>query len=332
MAAPQKRSTLVDVARLAGVSAKTVSRVYSEPDKVGQPTKAKVLAAAERLLFKPNALARELRMGGNTGLLAYITPELTNPFFIQVAAGVERECAANGLTMALSASDSVERELEVIDAMLAGRARCVLLVPLGDDYSFLEGERRLGTAIVAIDRLARNLLADSVVLANREGGYLATKKLIEAGHRSIGFVCSPVAIFTQQLRLEGYRQALREARLSIDSRWESVSDDPEVTMESLVERVIDARVTAIVGGNNRATTSILRVFGQRGIELGLVGFDDFDIADFHGVSVVAHDPGEMGRVAVQLALRRLQDPTGHTEHVELPVRYIARGSGERAPG
>jgi LacI family transcriptional regulator len=329
----QSRPTLADVAKLAEVSPKTVSRVYSDPDAVSVETKRRVLQAAERLLYKPNTLARDLRLGGAPKIIAFITVELTNPFYIQVAAGVERECADNGYTMILATSDDPERERVVIDSLVAGRVRGLLLVPLGSDYSYLDGERRLGTSVVAIDRPLRNMLADSVVLANREGGHLATRRLIEAGHRRIGYVCNPASVYTQSERLAGHRQALREAGLPDDGRWEALADDPTTTMEDLTVRLLESAdpPTALVGGNNRATTGILRVLVQRGLDLGLVGFDDFDIADFHQVSVVAHDPRELGRSAARLALRRMDNPTGHTVHLELPVHYVARGSGERPP-
>lgn len=92
--APGVRATLADVAKLAGVSAKTVSRVYSEPDKVTEETRQRVREAAGRLRFKPNVLARDLRMGGVTRTVGFVTAEFTNPFFIQVAAGIEEVCGS----------------------------------------------------------------------------------------------------------------------------------------------------------------------------------------------------------------------------------------------
>lgn len=327
------RATLVDVAKLAGVSARTVSRVFSTPEVVSEATRAKVQAAAERLLFKPNTLARDLRLGGLTKTLAFITAELTNPFYIQVAAGIESECSKSGFTMVLATSDDAESEPDVVDTMLASRMRGLLIVPVGDDHSYLEGERRLGTAIVSIDRPARNLLTDTVLLANREGGYLAAKQLIKAGHRSIGYVCNPANVYTQSERIKGYRQALAEADLPADGRWESTSDDTEVSMESLAAALFDMKEppTAVVSGNNLATGGVIKESRNRGIQPGIVGFDDSQLAEILGISVIAHDPFEMGRTAARLVLRRLNDPRGQVENVEIPVHYIARGSGERPP-
>ncbi|MEA4944562.1 MAG: LacI family DNA-binding transcriptional regulator [Propionicimonas sp.] len=333
MPAVQPRPTLADVARLAGVSAKTVSRVYADPDTVSPQTAAKVRAAAERLNFRPNLLARDLRRGGVSQTVAFVTSEFVNPFYIQVAAGIERECAQHGFTMVLASSDDARREQQVIDTLVAQRVGAVLFVPLGDDHSYLEGERRLGTAIVAIDAPARNLLADSVVLANREGAYLATKALLDHGHRRIGYVCNPVNVYTQAERLEGYRQALAEAGLPADDRLVRATDDPGVPLDNLVDHLLDSSEppTALIGGNNRATVGAVRVTRLRKADVALIGFDDFEMADIFNISVIAHDPVAMGHAAARLALDRLDDPTGITHHVELPVHYVPRGSAERPP-
>jgi LacI family transcriptional regulator len=126
---------------------------------------------------------------------------------------------------------------------------------------------------------------------------------------------------------------LREAGLPADGHWESVSDDPELPLGRLVRRLLDLAEppTAFVGGNNIATISIVRETMRLGVEVGLVGFDDVDIADFFGISVIAQDTVGLGRAAARMAFNRLKDPTGIVEHVELPVTYIPRGSGERPP-
>jgi LacI family transcriptional regulator len=324
---------MADVARLAGVSVKTVSRVYSTPHLVSAEMTARVYEAADRLLFKPNRIASLLRRGETAKTLAFITAESMNPFYTQVAAGIERECSAEGYVMFLAGTSSAEHERKMVNAMLSARVHGLLIVPVGDDHSYLEGERRLGTAIVGIDRPMGNLSADSVVLANAEGGYLATKRLIEAGHRRIGYVCNPSDIYTQRERLAGYRRCLREEGLPTDGRWESCGDGPGVSMAELTARLLDAPdpPTAIVGGNNRATLGVVRELHRRQVNLGLVGFDDLEVGEFFGISVISHDPVELGRRAARFALRRLDNPAGMTEQLQLPVCYIARGSGERGP-
>lgn len=328
------RATLADVAKLAGVSAKTVSRVYSSPDQVSEETRARVREAAERLRFKPNVLARDLRLGGVTRTIGFVTAEFTNPFYIQVAAGIEKECSRRGFTMILaSATDNTDREREVIETLVSQRVQAIMLVPLGDDYSYLDGERHLGTAIVAVDRPLTNLLADAVFLADAEGGYQAASALISHGHRRIAFVGNPASIYTTQERLRGFRQALAEIGVTDTQRWERTSDDPEQTLDTMLAELLDSNdpPTAIVGANNRATVAAVRQLRKRNLSLGLIGFDDFEMADAFGISVIAHNPAEIGRKAAELAFKRLADPTGLPETAIIPVHYVPRGSGEVAP-
>ena len=328
-----RRPTLADVARLAGVSAKTVSRVYADPEAVADATRKAVLAAADRLSFRPNALARDLRRGGKASMIAFVTAEFTNPFYIQVASGIEREFSQHGYTMLLAACDDREGERSVIESLVSHRVSCVLFVPIGDDHSFLEGERRMGLSIVAIDRPACNLVADSVVLDNRRGAYLATRSLLSHGHRRVGYVCNPVGVYTQAERLTGYRDAHAEAGVPLDPTLIKGSDRSDVSLESLVDELLGLPdpPTAIVGGNNRATAAAVRRLRLHGEDIAYVGFDDLEFGDAFGISVIQHDPHEMGRVAARRALARLADPTGIAEDIVMPVSYVARGSGERPP-
>ncbi len=328
------RATLQDVARLAGVSAKTVSRVYAGSDAVSPDTKERVLAAAKRLRFRPNTLARNLRHGGVSNTVAFVIGDILNPFYFQVAARVERELAEHGLTMILATTaDSAESEPVVVDALISQRVRALLLIPIADDQSYLEGERQLGLPVVAVDRPARNLVADSVVLTNRSGMAEAVRSLTALGHRRIGFISNPSEMYTLQERLAGYREALAEVGVLDTARYERCDNDPSITPEQAVRSLLALAEppTAIVTGNNRATMGALRELRRHGGRVALIGFDDFELADMLGISVVSHDPGELGRAAALLMLERLDDPTGFTRQVEIPTALLHRGSGEIPP-
>ncbi|HEX6953894.1 MAG TPA: LacI family DNA-binding transcriptional regulator [Agromyces sp.] len=330
----QARATLEDVARLAGVSSKTVSRVYGNAPNVSPATREAVLAAAKRLRFRPNTLARNLRRGGVTNTVAFVIGDIQNPFYFHVAAGIERELAESGLTMLLATTDDApDSEAVVVDALISQRVRALLLIPIADDQSYLEGERQLGTPVISVDRPARDLVADSVVLANRSGMAEAVRSLTAIGHRKVGFLSNPSEMYTLQERLAGYREALREVGVTDTARWERLDNDPSITAEEAVRALLDSDdpPTAIVTGNNRATTGALRVLRERGDRVALIGFDDFELADMLGISVVAYDTIELGRAAARLALERLGDPTGFTKQVVIPTRLVRRGSGEIPP-
>lgn len=330
----QQRATLEDVARLAGVSSKTVSRVFSDRTLVAPDTVERVQKAAQRLKFRPNTLARNLRRGGVTNTVGFIMGELLNPFYYTVAAGIERELAESGFTLLVATTDdSPEGEQRVVDSLLAQRVRALLMIPVADDQSYLEGERQLGTPIVAIDRPARDLIADSVVLENYRGVFDATRSLLSRGHRRIAYVCNPASVYTQRERVRGYRDAMAESGVADTARWERLVDDPAISAEQIVEELLngDDVPTAIIAGNNRACVGTLRSLRGTDREVALIGFDDFDTADVLGVSVIAHDPLEMGRRAARLALERIENPTAFIGEVRLPTWPIARGTGELAP-
>jgi LacI family transcriptional regulator len=329
---PLSRARLADVARLAGVSAKTVSRVISGHRNVSAETRQRVLEAAQRLRFRPNHLARDLRRGGVSTTVAFVMGDLRNPFYSSVAAGIESTLAEHHLTMIIAATrDDPAHEERVVAAMLERRVRSLLLIPIAADQSYLNGERQLGTPVVCIDRPAQNLAADSVVFANRAGALDAVRSLLAHGHRRIAFVGSTV--HTHLERLAGYRQALLEAGVPANPAWErtdatSAADAGRATAELLAAA---DPPTAILAGNNRASTGVLRVLRETGRPVAFVGFDDFELAETLGITVVAHDPAEMGREAVRLALSRHADLAAGPSQTVLPTRLIKRGSGEIRP-
>ena len=331
---PAGRATLADVARLADVSTKTVSRALSGGAHVDPETQARVERAAATLRFRPNTLARELRTGGVTTTVGFVIGDLTNPFYALAAAGVERVLAREGLTLMIAASDDESRlEPAVVSAMLERRIRGLLLVPIAADHSYLEGERQYGTPVVAVDRPLSNATSDSVVLDNRAGARAGVLALLDAGHTRVAFVGSADSLYTHHERMLGYRDALQARGLPVDPALIR-TDSPDIasaaaTMSALLDSATPP--SAVFAGNNRATIGAMQGIRQRGAHIGLLGFDDFELAGFLGVSVVAHQPERMGEVAAEIILRRMVDPMGLAEQVVLPTRLILRGSERTLP-
>lgn len=330
----QARATLADVARLAGVSAKTVSRAMSGDGSVSDATRDRVMTAAKRLRFRPNTLARNLRHGGVTNTVAFVIGDITNPFYFNVAAGIEKELATQGLTMLLATTDDAPgSEAVVVNTLIEQRVRALIIVPIATDQSYLEGERQLGTPVICVDRPAHHLVADSVVLQNQIGVKEATLSLLAAGHRRIAFICSPAELYTHQERLAGYRSALLEYGVVDAYKWERLETVPGPSAEESVRDLLamDEPPTAIIAGNNRASVGVYRELARRPEKVAFIGFDDFELADALGVSVIAYDTMELGRQAARLALARLEEPSGPPRQIEIPTNLIRRGSGEIAP-
>lgn len=334
--AVQPRATLDDVARLAGVSSKTVSRVYADRDVVAPETVDRVLTAAKRLRFRPNTLARRLRRGGGTNTIGFVMGDLGNPFYYKVAGGIEEELRRSGYSLVVATTDDTpDGEERVADALLAQRIDALLLIPAADDQSYLEGERQLGTPVIAIDRPARNLIADSIVLENHRGTFEAVSRLLELGHRRIAYACNPAEVYSQAERVRGYRDAMAAYGVRDTADFERLTDDRAIRAETIIGELLDApeAPTAIVTGNNRMTIGALRALRARPgtTAPALIGFDDFDTADVLGVTVISYDPVELGRQAARLALERIGDPGGFTRQIDLPTWIVARGTGERPP-
>jgi LacI family transcriptional regulator len=323
------RATISDVARLAGVSLKTASRVLTNSPNVKESTRVKVLDAATALRFRPNAIARDLRNGGVATTIGFVIGDLTNPFYALVAAGISQTASDRGLTLVMAASDDdPQRERPTVTSMLERRVQALLLVPIAEDHAYLEGERQLGTPIIAVDRPLSNAASDVVVFDNRAGARDGTRALIDAGHRRIAFVGSSESLYTHGERARGYRDALNGAGIAID---ESIVRTDAPSVESAAAstlQLLDASEppSAIFAGNNRAAIGVHRAIAARGTATAIMGFDDFDFAEALGISVVSHSPVDMGRVAANLAFRRLDDMTGPLENIVLSTIVTLRRS------
>ncbi len=332
----QSRSTIEDVARLAGVSSKTVSRVYSQRDIVSPETVERVLTAARRLRFRPNMLAKNLRRGSSSQAVGFIMGDLSNPFYYKVASGIVDELSTADYALIVATTDDTDTgEERAVATLIAQRIAALILIPVAEDQSYFDDERQLGTPIITIDRPARNLVADSVVLENYEGAYEATRRLLSLGHERIAYVCNPSDVYTQFERVRGYRQAMKDHGIHNTEAFESLNNDREARPEITVAALLDSQQapTAFITGNNRTTIGALQAFKNKNLSHlpALIGFDDFDTADLLGVTVISYDPVELGRQAARFAIKQISDPTGFTSQVKLPTHIIPRGTGERLP-
>lgn len=318
-----------DVARLAGVSTKTASRVFSGDDRVAEKTKKNVLEAAARLRYRPNILARNLRSGGVTKTVGLVIGDLSNPFYFKLAAAIERELAKQGMNLIVGTTeDSPESEAQVVNAMLAQQVRALIIVPVANDQSYLEGEQSLGTPLVFLDRPAINLVSDNVSLKNFEGAKQATEELLSLGHKRIAFVAARPNLSTIGDRLRGYQHAMLIAGITDTSNLEKLTDTSEDSIENAIRELLnsDQPPTAIVGGNNRSSIAFIKVSRELRKACAYIGFDDFELADALGVSVISFDIPAMGKQATKLAISRISNPSNKPRKVEMDTVLIRRGS------
>ena len=320
---------MTEVARLAGVSLKTASRALTGSANVRPDTSKKVLEAARTLRFRPNAIARELRNRGAESALGFVIGDLTNPFYSAVAAGVSEATSARGKTLLMAASDDQAiRERLTVTSMLERRVLALLLVPTAEDHAYLDGEQQLGTPIVAVDRPLSGTASDSVVLENRIGVREGVLALMDAGHRRIAFVGSSNNSYADGERVAGYIEALSQGGISCEPELLRTEAPTIAIAEKVTVELLDSDnpPTAILASNNRAAIGVYQGIKVRGATTSMLGFDDFEFAEVLGISVIAHSPREMGRVAADLAFRRVADMNGGFERIALPTNLIFRNS------
>jgi LacI family transcriptional regulator len=330
------RPTMTDVAQAAQVSLKTVSRVVNGEPGVRPDTAARVEVAIRALGFRRNDIARALRQGQVSRTVGLVIEDLANPFYSGIARGVETETRERGLLVITGSSDEdPERERMLVQLLCERRVDGLLVVPAGDDHRYLLPELRIGTPIVFIDRPPGQIDADVILLDNVGGARAAVAHLVAHGHRRIAHVGDSTTIFTAAQRLEGYREALREAGLPLDESLVRLGPHDTASAEAAVRELLTLLQppTALFTGNNRITTGALRAVASAERPPALVGFDDLELGALMPVpvSVVSYDPVELGRRSARLLCERLEGVNGEPQRLVLPTTLIPRGSGEVRP-
>ncbi|GAA3383558.1 LacI family DNA-binding transcriptional regulator [Cryptosporangium minutisporangium] len=330
------RATLRDVARLAAVSPKTVSRVVNREPGVTDAKVAAVTAAIEKLGYRPNFTASSLRRAnGRTATIGAVLENVANPFSSALHRAMEEVARERGvLILAGSVDEDPARERALISAFAGRQVDGLVVAPASSNQSYLTTEILGGTPVVFVDRPPVGIQADTVLIDNRAGARQAVGHLIAHGHRAIAYLGDLSSIATAQDRLLGYQEAL--ASEGIRPCPEHIVQDmhTEEAAEQAVHRLLelDSPPTALFTAQNLVTIGAIRALRARHRQhaVALVGFDDFPLADLlePGVTVVAQDPSAMGRLAASLIFRRLDGESWEPAVHEIRTQLIRRGSGE----
>jgi LacI family transcriptional regulator len=328
-----------DVARLAGVSIKTVSRVVNAEPGVHADTAERVLAAIERLGFRRNIGALNLRRGSSTGTIGLVLEDVANPFYSGLTRAAEEVARRFGRQVLTGSSDEdAGREREVTLEFCARRVDGLIVVPAGRQHGYLMPEIASGMPVVFVDRPPGDVVVDTVLVDNMAGTAAAVGHLAAHGHRRIAFLGDAPTIFTAAERLRGFREGCATAGLRYDEQLVAMGPHTAASVAATLRTMLGGpgSATALITGNNRITVLALRSLAGTGGTArrpALVGFDDFELADLLDppVSVVALDPGVLGKAAAELLFARLEGDDSPPRRIVLPVRLIPRGSGEVAP-
>jgi LacI family transcriptional regulator, galactose operon repressor len=335
---PRPRPTMRDVAALARVSLKTVSRVINGESTVAPELAARVHRAAATLDYRPNLTARSLRRSdGRTRTIGLVLENVANPFSSALHRAVEDIARTRGVAVfAGSVDEDPQRERELALALVARRVDGLIIVPAGDDQSYLTNEQRAGLNVVFADRPPGLLRADAVLSDNAGGARTAVEHLLAAGHRRIGFLGDLMEIPTAAARFAAYADTLADAGIALDQGLVRVNlhgaDAAEAAVRSLME---DPRPSALFTTQNLVTIGALRALRGLGLhrQVAVVGFDDILLADMlePAVTVIAQDPAAIGARACEILFRRMDGDTSSPQTHVIPTRLIARGSGELPP-
>lgn len=335
---PSTRASIKDVARAAGVSVGTVSNVLNCPEIVSEQARARVHAAIQELGFVRNEQARQLKAGASR-TIAYVVFDAANPFFTDVAAGMEdvAEAAGLGLYICNSRQDP-RRESRYLEMLGQQRVRGILLTPLGSEVEGVDVLEQQGIPLVFVDRGDPGRTHSSVSVDDVMGGRLAVSHLLEGGHRQIGFVGGPEGLSQIEDRLAGARSALEtghypDARLQVVRTQGLSIEEGRAAAGRILGMEASDRVTAVFCANDLVALGLLQEAMQANVrvpqELAIVGYDDiyFASAAVVPLSSVRQPRQQLGRTAAELLLEEAAGPLDHRSHqVNFEPQLVVRAS------
>jgi len=306
------KKTIKDVAREAGVSTATISRVINNSGYVSEEVRKHVLLTIERLNYYPNAIARSLKQE-KTRSIGIVVPDLTNPYFMKVAKAIQDQCMTAGYHLLfMNTDEDSDKEKETLQILLEKRVDAIILAGTGGNEEQIKRIHDSGTSIILVDRRIGDLELDIVVEDNIYGAQAAIDYLIHQGHRRLGIINGPQIISTGRERLQGVLSGLSQNHIEL---LQDLVYQGNYSRESGKRAIyhfmqLTERPTAIFSANNEMTFGVYLGLQEMGIpldELEVVSFGDLEFSSLfcHKLSVVTQNPEEIGQMVGNLVLRRL---------------------------
>jgi LacI family transcriptional regulator len=329
-------TTMRDVARVAGVSAKTVSRVFNDDPHVTEETRERVRWAMQKLNYVPNMLARSFRTGADAAV-GLAVPDIGDPFFAEMTSSIEVDLVGRGMAVVVtSLGRGVDSERSALETLLRRQISGLIVACVSPDQAYLAPWQER-TPMVFVDRAPRRLSGVYVIEDDLGGARQAVTHLASHGHRRVAFFGVSTPVTTTHRRLKGYRSAVAENGL--DDSPDLVCIPAESADEAAAEMVKRLEApdapTAVFSSTILCTMSLVLALQRAGrTDVALVGFGDIPMAAAlaPAVTVIDQDPAWLGRVAVERLVQRIEDPGAPLRRrTVLPVHLIPRGSGELPP-
>jgi LacI family transcriptional regulator len=241
-----------------------------------------------------------------------VISDLANPFYAGLAAGAEKRLSEAGLDLIIAtARDDADRERALIDSLLERRVRGLVIVPSGEDYSYLHVERKRGYSFVFVDRPAAYLDTDTVLVDNQGGIAVCLDELLREKCQKIAIIADTLNIWTASERIEGFKRAclsrgVHQKDIHIVTGIHTTDEAKEATHSLLGST---SRIDGIIATNDLIAMGVGEVIHQEKSAIKVVSFDDFPSAELFDIKSLDHDPQRLGRLAAEVLLKRIQNPT-----------------------
>ena len=327
-----KTPTIYDVAKRAGVSITTVSRMLNAPNKVNPETRERVMAAVDALGFMPKAEARARAMQ-QTGRIGVITPFFTAPSFVQRLRGIAESLSPRNYELVVYTVDStnhLQSYLSTLPLTSNLDGLIILSLPIGESEVRRLIDHSLPTVLIEYPHPKLNC----VEIDDVEGGYMATVYLLGKGHRRIAFLgdtdLPEYSIHPVSLRLKGFRRALKEARIKLPDAFVRLAPYSQEQTRQVAKELLNLPdpPTAIFAATDFQALGVLKAARQLNIktpeQLAVIGFDDLDMAEYEDLTTISQHLDESGRLAVEILLAQIEAPSRPPRHVKLPLALIER--------
>jgi LacI family transcriptional regulator len=326
--------TIIDVAEEAGVSYSTVSRVVNNKTYVKPETRAKVLQAMTRLGYQANLHARSLA-GGRSNVIGLLVVDLTTQYVGEIIRGIDEVLTANQYELMLYTTHRRKtKESAYVNMMARGLADGLLIVLPRDPEAYLRSLRERDFPYVLIDQLGIDETDLTVTAANRDGGYAATRHLIELGHRRIGIITGWMDMVAARHRLDGYRAALADHHIPLDEGLIYMGDFTQISGFHGTHHLLELPEppTAIFASSDLTAMGVMDALRGRNLkipaDLSLIGFDDvpMSVVLIPQLTTVRQPLTDMGHRATQMLLDLIQKPEEKQNSIILPTELIIRES------
>ncbi|MEN5136745.1 MULTISPECIES: LacI family DNA-binding transcriptional regulator [unclassified Pseudomonas] len=326
-------ATIKDVAALAGISYTTVSHVVNKTRPVSEEVRLKVEAAIKSLDYVPSAVARSLK-AKTTATIGLLVPNSLNPYFAELARGIEDYCERNGYCLILcNSDDNPDKQRSYLRVLLEKRIDGLIVASAGGDSGLAQGLAGVKTPMVIVDRGLEGVDADLVRIDHEYGAYLATRHLLELGHRDIATIGGPASTSVAQMRQAGFARALKEAGVEVSPSRMLESDFTSTGGYNAASILLERNPpSAIFAGNDMIGIGVLRAAAERNVrvpaELSVIGFDDIQMSRYvyPALTTVGQSILQLGEMAAEVLLRRIATPGLATDQRIVTPSIVLRES------